>query len=238
MRYLLYSHGFASLVTAFGQSLSESERVPLIYFLVLFPVLVLSVFAWFVSCHAGKLYPPGDYRDDSSFLQMLTVAANLGAAKTSHPNSKIEDIDLSKIASTVRGIIPSYHHLDKSSRKNQILWVDDRPENNVYERGAFEAIGLSFSLAQSTKEALQMLEQSKFAAVISDMGRREGPQEGYVLLEALRNRGDRTPFFIYAGSNLPEHKREADRRGAQGSTNNPQELFELVTKAVIHGSTH
>jgi hypothetical protein len=155
--FIVLVYGFASLVTAFGQSLSESERAPLIYFLVLFPVLVLSVFAWLVSCHAGKLYPPGDYRDDSSFLQMLTVAANLGAAKTSHPDLKIEDIDLSKIASTVRGIIPSYHHLGKSSLKTRVLWVDDRPENNVYERGAFEAIGLSFSLAQSTKKLFKCL---------------------------------------------------------------------------------
>jgi hypothetical protein len=68
------------------------------------------------------------------------------------------------------------------------------------------------------------------------MGRREGPREGYALLEALRSKGNGTPFFIYAGSNLPEHRLEAQQRGAQGSTNDAQELFELVTKTVIQGA--
>jgi CheY-like chemotaxis protein len=111
-----------------------------------------------------------------------------------------------------------------------ILWVDDRPENNSYERGAFESIGFKFTLALSTNQALQILSRQRFAAIISDMGRKEGPREGYALLDALRSRGDQTPFFIYAGSNAPEHKREAAARGAQGSTNNPQELFESVAQ--------
>jgi hypothetical protein len=44
--------------------------------------------------------------------------------------------------------------------------------------------------------------------------------------------GDKTPFIIYAGSNLPEHKREAQQKGALGSTNNPRELFQLVLSAI------
>ncbi len=119
------------------------------------------------------------------------------------------------------------------SWRNRVLWVDDRPENNVYERHAFEAAGLTFTLALSTQEALEILERNKFASIISDMGRREGPREGYVLLDELRGRGDRTPFFIYAGSNLPKHKREATDHGGQGSTNDAQELFQMVTAVVL-----
>ena len=66
------------------------------------------------------------------------------------------------------------------------------------------------------------------------MGRREGPREGYVLLDALRQKGDETPFFIYAGSNAPEYKREAREHGVQGSTNIAQELFQMVTRTVIN----
>lgn len=121
---------------------------------------------------------------------------------------------------------------DESWRK-RILWVDDRPNNNIYERKAFEAIGLTFTLALSTAEALGILKHERFTAIISDMGRKEGPREGYALLDTIRKQGDRTPFFIYAGSNLPEHKREAQDHGAQGSTNNPQELFQLVTSSII-----
>jgi len=112
--------------------------------------------------------------------------------------------------------------------RSRILWVDDRPDNNVYERQAFESMGVTFSLALSTKEALAALGSQRFAAIISDMGRKEGPREGYVLLEKVRKTDQQTPFFIYAGSNAPEHKREANERGAQGTTNRAQELVDMV----------
>jgi hypothetical protein len=48
----------------------------------------------------------------------------------------------------------------------------------------------------------------------------------------MRQRGLRTPFIIYAGSNAPEHKAEARQHGAIGSTNRADELFELVLNAV------
>lgn len=105
----------------------------------------------------------------------------------------------------------------------------------MYERQAFEAVGLKFSLALSTDDALAAMERQKFAAVISDMGRKEGPREGYVLLDAMRAEGNQTPLFFYASSNAPEHKRETREHGGQGCTNNAQELFHLVTKAVISG---
>jgi CheY-like chemotaxis protein len=83
-------------------------------------------------------------------------------------------------------------------RKN-VLWVDDRPNNNEYERRVFEELAdIQFTLALSTKEALEILSKRRFGVIISDMGRKEGPREGYVLLDALRGRGDSTPFFIYA----------------------------------------
>ena len=68
----------------------------------------------------------------------------------------------------------------KSSVKKEILWVDDRPENNTYERNTLEQYGLAFTLALSTEQALKYMEYNDFALIISDMGRKEGKQEGYV----------------------------------------------------------
>jgi len=42
------------------------------------------------------------------------------------------------------------------------------------------------------------------------------------------------PLMIYALGNRPEHRQEALRRGAFGNTNNPQELFQLVMRALAH----
>jgi CheY-like chemotaxis protein len=165
--------------------------------------------------------------------ELIVGAVSLAAAAAKTEGKQPGPKDISRVA---RSIVGGMQHATmkepvEDSQKH-ILWVDDRPDNNTYERGAFEAIGFRFTLALSTNQALQTLSQQRFAAIISDMGRKEGPKEGYVLLHALRSKGDQTPFFIYAGSNLPEHKREAVARGAQGSTNDPQELFELITGMV------
>ena len=71
-------------------------------------------------------------------------------------------------------------------------------------------MGFSFTLALSTDEALQTLSKERFAAIISDMGRQEGPREGYRLLDAVHRKGDKIPFFIYAGYayiGLPSERR-------------------------------
>lgn len=119
---------------------------------------------------------------------------------------------------------------DASGRR--VLWVDDRPDNNVLERRSLEVLGIKFDLSLSTEDALARLSTETFDAVISDMDRPPDSQAGYTLLDAMRQRGVTTPFIIYAGSNAPEHKAEAARHGANGSTNRPDELFALVLAAV------
>jgi CheY-like chemotaxis protein len=184
-------------------------------------------------------------KDTSAYVRDMTVdqlqdlisgAVSLAKAIAKPSGHETAPEDFSRAAQSVVNVIqyakePTSSSLPQSVRKH-ILWVDDRPENNVYERAAFEAMGFNFKLAPSTDEALRILLTERFAAIISDMGRREGPREGYLLLDAVRGRGDETPFFIYAGSKAPKHKREAAEHGAQGCTNDAQELFELVTQSI------
>jgi CheY-like chemotaxis protein len=167
-------------------------------------------------------------------MQMNAVASLTAA--TAKGDTPASEAQLHRIVEVVRAAGPAAVHTGDGWR-NHILWVDDRPENTTHERQAFETMGLRFTLALSTAEAFERLSQAKFAAIISDMGRREGPREGYVLLDRLRKEGDRTPLFFYAASNAPEHKRETREHGGQGCTNNAQELFEMVTKAVIQRQT-
>lgn len=184
-------------------------------------------------------------KDTSEYVRDMTVdqlqnliggAVSLAAAMAKPSGQRAVPDELSRAAKSVIDVMQHAKETAGTSssqpRRKHILWVDDRPDNNIHERAAFESIGFSFTLALSTEEALQMLSVERVAAIISDMGRREGPREGYALLDAVRSRGDETPFFIYAGSNAPEHKREAAEHGAQGCTNNPQELFELVTQSI------
>lgn len=110
----------------------------------------------------------------------------------------------------------------------KVLWVDDNPDNNIYERQSLEALGVRFVLSTSTNDALNKVKIQKFDAIISDIGRPPDRTAGYTLLDALRSSGDRTPFIIYAGSRSREHQEEARRRGAVGCTNRATELFEMV----------
>lgn len=230
--FIVLVYGFASLVTAFAGSFSPAERLPLIYFLIGFPVLVLGVFAWLVSKHSGKLFAPSDFKNEDNYVKMqMAVVASLTAA-TGKGDTPASEAQLHKIVEVVRAAGPAAV-LAGDGWRNHILWVDDRPENNTYERQAFETMGLRFTLAQSTDEAFERLSQAKYAAIISDMGRREGPREGYVLLDRLRKEGDCTPLFFYAASNATEHKQETREHRGQGCTNNAQELFEMVTRSVI-----
>jgi CheY-like chemotaxis protein len=234
--FIVLVYGFASLVTAFAGSFTPAERIPLIYFLILFPVLVLGVFAWLVSKHSGKLFAPSDFRNEDNYVKMqMAVVASLTAA-TAKSDTPASEAQLQKIVEVVRAAGPIPEPVGDGWR-NHILWVDDRPHNNTYERQAFEAMGIRFTLALSTDEAFEKLAKGKFAAIISDMGRREGPGEGYVLLDRLRKEGDRTPLFFYAASNAPEHRRETQEHGGQGCTNNAQELFEMVMRAIIRRQT-
>ena len=234
--FIVLVYGFASLVTAFTGSFTSAERLPLIYFLIVFPILVLCVFAWLVSKHSGKLFAPSDFKDEDNYVKMqMSVVASLTAA-TAKSDTPTSEAELHKIVEVVRAAGPARAGTSNGWR-NHILWVDDRPENNIYARQAFEAMGLRFALALSIDEAFERLAQTKFAAIISDMGRREGPREGYVLLDRLRKEGDGTPLFFYATSNAPEHKLETREHGGQGCTNNAQELFEMVTRALIRGQT-
>jgi CheY-like chemotaxis protein len=231
--FIVLVYGFAALVTTFSGALATEERLPLIYFLVLFPVLVLGVFAWLVSRHSNKLFAPSDFRNEENYVRMLSASASLAVASVKDGAANKPDIDA--LVAAIQAVAEPGSPRPKRRHSRTVLWVDDHPANNFYERQAFEAMGLGFTLAESTAEALREMESQDFAAIISDMGRREGPREGYILLDTIRGRGDDTPFFVYASSDASEHRRETFEHKGQGCTNDPQELFQMVMRAVLAG---
>jgi CheY-like chemotaxis protein len=140
-----------------------------------------------------------------------------------------QNLELARVSEMIKREEPP-----KGAKKaaKRVLWVDDRPDNNKYERTAMEAYNIEFDLAGSTGEALSKISKNKFDAIISDMGRPPDPRAGYTFLDVLRASGNLVPFFIYAGSDDPRHRQEALSRGAQGSTNNPTVLIAEVLKSL------
>jgi CheY-like chemotaxis protein len=116
----------------------------------------------------------------------------------------------------------------------RILWVDDNPGNNVWERRALESYGVEFAIARDTAQALQVIaDTGPFTAIISDMGRTGDRQAGLTLLKRVRDARMDTPYFIYttrrAASGLWPVARLSK---AQGITGDPDALVEMVMAAI------
>ncbi|TRV41850.1 MAG: response regulator [Microcystis panniformis Mp_MB_F_20051200_S9] len=182
----------------------------------------------------GELSLKGAGFEASLKRKQAEVVAALSAAAASKPDGDKTRESVAKevmIAADVVADFVTPRAIRRASRST-VLWVDDNPNNNSYERQALEALGVSFVLAISTDEALKKISRQRFDAIISDMGRPPDPRAGYTLLDKLRSSGDQTPFIIYASSREQEHVAESRRHGAIGCTNNANELFEMVLSAL------
>ncbi len=170
----------------------------------------------------------GDHKRAEWWNQVARKIYNVTIAQKAKGRSPQEAINLvnnKATSQTVRQIAGA-----------KVLWVDDYPENNFYERSFLEALDIQFTISTSTENALECVSgNNKFNVIISDMERPDGDQAGYILLEKLQRKGIHTPFIIYAGSNRSEHREETKRRGGFGTTNNPKELFQLVIDAIQTG---
>ena len=95
--FIVLIYGFASLVVGFSSRLEASERKPIIWFLVVFPVIVIGVFGWLVSRHHQKLYAPKDFSSDESFVNMYD---------RSRPREGLQDLE-QQIGTRIREALTS-----------------------------------------------------------------------------------------------------------------------------------
>jgi CheY-like chemotaxis protein len=107
----------------------------------------------------------------------------------------------------------------------RMLWVDDRPGNNLYERATFKSMGVSISLATSTEGAVAMLETEPVHVLISDMDRNGNKKAGLELLNRIKYLPGRPETIFYVGS---VDRERGTPPGAFGITNRPDELIHYV----------
>jgi CheY-like chemotaxis protein len=224
--------GFVKVVQALTQLLG----------VVLWPVIFVFMLVRYRSAIADFISTLGEFSFKAAGIEATAkvraqAAASLAAASASRPESATSpqaSLQETRVAAQVvtDSITP---RVIRRAERSTVLWVDDRPNNNVHERQALEAVGVSFVLSASTEDALDQVNRQAFDLIISAMGRPPDPRAGYTLLDKLRAVGNRTPFIIYAGSRSPEHQGEARQHGAIGCTNRPNELFEMVLSALGRG---
>lgn len=107
----------------------------------------------------------------------------------------------------------------------QVLWVDDNPGNNIYERMALKSLGIAIDVAVSTQEALQMLELQSYDAIVSDILRSGESDAGLKLLRSVRSRGSVTQLVFYVRQ-IDEWRGKP--KGSFGITKYPDELMHLI----------
>jgi CheY-like chemotaxis protein len=236
--FIVLIYAFASLVVGFSNKLTASERLPVIWFLILFPALVLVIFAWLVSRHHAKLYSPTDYREDSAFIEasieQVQVAAAVGAAtarKLPRDHSVEASASETRVAAgrVAKLITPN---VLRAASARRVLWVDDHHPKNSFERDALEALGFRITLAHSTDEVIAILKEEQFDVIISDMNRPGELRAGLALLGRLRARAIHSPYIIYSALPGPELQAEAWECGATGITNKPDDLVRMVLESV------
>ena len=92
----------------------------------------------------------------------------------------------------------------------KILWVDDRPDNNVYERQALSDLGATVTTATDTDQGMRHLAgKVRFDAIVTDFARTNDPKAGYTLLSLVRKLLDPPPVVIYSASSTPAFVAEA-----------------------------
>lgn len=111
----------------------------------------------------------------------------------------------------------------------RILWVDDNPENNEWERLTLRQLGADVTNVESTATALGCLRSDSYDLILSDISRDGSDREGVDALSRLLGASPQIAVVFYAGRVDPSLRLPA---GAFGLTNRPDELLHLILDAV------
>jgi CheY-like chemotaxis protein len=79
----------------------------------------------------------------------------------------------------------------------QVLWVDDHPNNVLDLRQILRTFGVFVDLARSTEEAIELLSETHYDLIISDMVRNGIQDEGLRFLERLKRENLYRPLIFY-----------------------------------------
>jgi CheY-like chemotaxis protein len=117
-------------------------------------------------------------------------------------------------------------------RAARVLWVDDRPANNEFERKWLRPHGIVFDSVVSTDEALEQLASESYDLVITDLGREHSSDQsataGAAFLDQPIVRSGGPPVIVYAGSWAVAQRDELIGRGALDVMSNREHLFDTV----------
>lgn len=115
-------------------------------------------------------------------------------------------------------------------RQNRILWVDDYPINNEIVIDLLEERGITFDIALTTKQGLDLYRNKLYDMVITDMGRGKESNAGIKLIKELRDMHCNIPIIVYASERAIQiFGEEALRLGAYQVTHGISNIISIIT---------
>lgn len=117
---------------------------------------------------------------------------------------------------------------EAADSRARILWVDDNPQNNQQELAYLKQHKVAVYSVTNSNDALILLSLYHYDAVISDMGRADDPLAGLKLLQAMRQQGVKTAFYLYTIMPSAAKAQLLQQHGAQGVATEPHQLYKYI----------
>lgn len=121
--FISFVYALACIVIGVStKTLNFFERIPLIYFVIIFPILTLSCFMWLVIKHPIKLYAPSDYKEDKSFMDTMGISNTLKQLMPAPVSDELGDPIANLLYSSITGVFALYAvHLSREYNKGFTL---------------------------------------------------------------------------------------------------------------------
>jgi len=125
------------------------------------------------------------------------------------------------------GVLRRAQVVERAIRDARVLWIDDRPEGNVWEHDCLTTLGANVKSVETTRSAVACLARESYDLVISDVARGGRDRAGIDALPEIQAHAPRTPVVLYVMNLKP-----GVPAGAFGITAHPEELLHLCMDAL------
>jgi CheY-like chemotaxis protein len=136
----------------------------------------------------------------------------------------------------IDALVEAVPRLAATPRSSRVLWVDDHPANNEWERRHLRPEGILFDNVVSTIEAIEQLSFSRYDLVITDLGRLGSSDRsraaGTDLLSHPVISDGGPPVIVYASWMAVAQADALKARGAFGVAASQGDLYRLVHEAL------
>jgi CheY-like chemotaxis protein len=143
---------------------------------------------------------------------------------------------LDTLGQDIDALVEAVPRLAATPRSSRVLWVDDHPANNEWERRHLRTEGILFDNVVSTIEAIEQLSFSRYDLVITDLGRLGSSDRsraaGTDLLSHPVLREGGPPVIVYATWKAAARADALKARGAFGVAASQDDLYRLVRLAL------